>query len=439
MGMLIGIIVVGLLYQVFFTIKNRKRFPWHHPGAVASFFILLPILLACMNLSVLQSGEWDKKTYAFLSLIVGITVICSVVIGTGVMAPRPVERTRPVAMRWRVCVFNALGVACVGVYLTMNFVQAGHVIPAVDPHGADAIHADFMPFLRAFGGFLPQVGLISLILYFMGGRRLQLLLALACLLIPLTRLARADMFYSIIMWLVAISVCVEIGAIRAFRWSRWCSMAIGLAIVVYAMVVIGDMRYSKYGEYDVSYARAIGWNGPESLNFVGAYYYGYLSLSYENLDLFIRSVEGGVTMGRGSLDWLLSGFLRLNWFYPDYSGEIAYQSMFTPVSGGANVPTGFVAYYYDFGYIGGAFPHLIYTLAFFWLYRWRNRDPAYIFIFANYCALFGMMSFMPVLMHPNGLFNCICGFALIGWLFAGNRHPPAFAEFETTSTRVSRY
>ncbi|MCX9156664.1 oligosaccharide repeat unit polymerase [Niveibacterium sp. 24ML] len=369
---------------------------------VASFFV--PMWLASMRLSALQSNSWDYDTVVvFLQsvgawLIFPLCVLVSLRIGrksdvaNGLAAEDSVVRSMHFAIAARIWAVLVL----VG-YLTSNYVQAHSLIPLFgDPEALYRAHNEFPPALRFFARGGPAAALLLYLCYFGGRRRVDLLLLGCMILLPMTRLSRID----VIMTFVGLAVLYGVRPLWKLRRIHVIVLIIVGCASVLGAIELGNQRTNRFGTYSVSYEKAIGWK-PAEAGPSGAFAvaYGYVPLSFENFDRYVNQAKyRKKTWGAMSLSWLFFG-LKLNWI-PGFGSLIEGADSFEPVSGAANVPTSLFPFYSDFGVFGVWLPMIVYMTVLCFFYSRSGRSYLWLALYGLYAGAFTLSGFQALIAAP---------------------------------------
>jgi len=393
MGDLLLQIALLPLLLVCLGVSRKVSGTWVNPVGVIGVCFFVPMLLATLRLSGLQSKDWQPETYASLWLAVGAWLILPTIViaargramGSLVLKPYVLSGSFSTISR----VASAI---VIGAYLLSNYVQAGTVLPIQVPEIAYRLHTEFPPVLRLFARCIPAVVGLCYLLFALHRRWVDLALLAVAFIVPLTRLSRIDVALSLV---VLISVFV---AMPLFKLSFRRLLVIGLAalVVMVGGVELGNQRTNRFGLYEVKYERAIAWRpdyaGPAGVLAVA---YGYFPLSFENFDAFVIQARDSRTHGLSSFDWFFTGFAKLNRFGPDQE-TTAYEN-FRPIASAANVPTALLPFYSDFGVLGIALPGTLYMLLWLWFFYKSRSDVRWLLVYGVYTAAFALASFQALI------------------------------------------
>lgn len=357
-----------------------------NPVTLLIGLFFLPMFFATFRLSGLQSSTWDYQTYAAL--------ICA--IGTWLIIPTMViacayKKTSPSPPRNRQAFlysYRAFSLVVISSYFLGNYIQAGLLLPIVQPEVAFAVHDEFPGGVRFFARATPAAAVLAYLAFYHYRRKLDVLIFLALFLTPLSRLSRIDPAIT----LIAIACIYPMAPLFKQTVRSYAIIAISIGAMLLAGSELGNQRQNRFGEYEFKYAELIRWKpeviGPSE---IWPVLYGYTSLSFENLDATIASHNGRYTYALYSFDWLYSGFLKLNWFTPY---ELARYENFQRevISGAATVPTAIFPFYKDFGPIALIIPMLLYMSALLYFYT-RAKSTTFLALYGLYAGAFGLASF----------------------------------------------
>jgi len=174
-----------------------------------------------------------------------------------------------------------------------------------------------------------------------------------------------------------------------------------VGVLVLGLVEVGNLRSNRFGKYSVSYAEAIGYRGPPGPGEVFAVTYGYFSLSFENLDRFIKANPEYRTFGYLSLSPLFNSVFFVNLLTGGkYPGPEAIVDHRNPVGPMATVETALADFYLDFGAGLAWCGMLLYLGAWLWLYRRRTRSPAWVLMYSAFSAAMALSAFQGVMAAP---------------------------------------
>jgi hypothetical protein len=307
------------------------------------------------------------------------------------------------------------GLVIIAAYAVSNYVQAGSVLAFRNPEVAFHIHTVF-PFGLRFFARAGVAGVVLLYAAFWARRqRIDLLLMALVLIVPLSRLSRIDVG----MGLVALAIMFKY--LPLFRLSLKSAL---LLVCFFAVVIVGgselgSLRQNRFGQYDFKYSTFIAWRpeivGPSEIFPIA---YGYFSLTFENLDSFVRQFRGEHNIFLFSFDWLFTGFLKLNWF-SSYLYAQATNYDFTPVSSAANVPTALTPFYSDFGAVGMALPMMMYVGFWVYLYHRSRQSVRAMLVYAIYSGAFALASFQALIASAylvHQMVQVVIVFWVVGWL-----------------------
>ena len=392
---IIGVLgLFGAVYSV------RRTGDWLNPVTMLLLFFFAPLFFAMSRLSGLQSTQWHYNTYLAVLTSVGAWLLYPTLMLTVLNRPAHSNTGLNFLEIGKSPYFSgfarAFGLLVVATYLFSNYIQTGHIVAFRNPEAAFQIHTVFPFGLRIIAR--AGVGAIVLLylLFYVRRQKFDLMLLVLVLLVPLSRFSRLD----VVMGGVAILVLFTALPIFKLTAKRWLALACAIILLAVAVAELGSLRQNRLDKYAFKYSSFIAWQGAWSGPAeIFPILYGYFSLSFENLDVYVRQFRGDYGIALTSFDWLFTGFLKLNWF-TSYAFAQADQFQFMPISSAANVPTALTPFYSDLGPIGMAIPMLLYVS--FWLYLYhRSRQSARaLLLYAVYSGAFSMVSFQAVIAAP---------------------------------------
>lgn len=400
MDIAIQLSVVGLVVTLnFFVLQHTRK--WFNPLTIISITFFVPLVFALFRLSGLQAKSWEYETYALIILAIGAWLVLPAMTLLIAQKKAPGVREALTASgladsrtffrfsRWFALIVGAS-------YVAGNYIQAGTLLPLNDPELAYRLHSEFPPVIRFFARANPAaVGLLFVAFYFQR-RKSDLALLLFVFLIPLSRYSRIDPFMSVVVMLV-LNTYLPIVRHKARHVVIAALVVVSLAVLA---VELGNQRENRFGLQRFKYQDAILWKpdlvGPYSTLPVA---YGYSSLSFENLNGFVRTNKLNRTYGVMSFDWFFTGIVKFNWlrsFNELSSGLAAYR----PVSSAANVPTALYPFFADFGAALAWIPMCIYMAFWLELYRRAASSLKFALLYAVYSAGFALSTFQAVIVSP---------------------------------------
>lgn len=409
-------IAIALFGACAVGVGRRVTGVWVNPLSIVFGCFFIPMLFSLFRFSGLQASSWLYETYVAAWAAIGAwlllpTIVLSARGRVGIV--RIGDRPTVICSREFRLLVRTFALVALGAYLVGNVMQTGFMFPVTHPETAYQVHTVFPPVVRFFARANPAAVLLLYLLFWSQRRRVDLVLILLVLAVPLSRLSRIDMALSLIGLAVLFSV------IPLFRLTARRSWMLGVLalLVILGGAELGNLRTNRFGLYEVDYASAIAWKpavtGPASVIPIA---YGYFPLSFENFDQFVRQFNGVHMMGLYSFDWLFSGVVKLNWL-PGF-GEMRFlNAKFEPISAAANVPTALFPFYADFGSIGMALPMMLYVV--FWIYCFykARESPLFLVLFALYSGGFALSSFQALIAAPV-LVQQLIEIAFIFWLAA---------------------
>ncbi len=287
-----------------------------------------------------------------------------------------------------------ISLVVISTFLLSNYLQAGRLIPWF---GVDVakLHVDYVQGLRMIARATPFAASISLVLYLRKKRTFDLALFFILVILPLSRGTRFDTLFVVLSSLVIARIMLSRINVK-FLLLTVVTLLAGSGL----FALMGAIRSSHAGQYDVNYARYIAFIPNEGPLGIFALLYGYFALPFENFNILVISNLGHRTFGLASLHWLFVGFFKLNLIFPGFGSSYNAVELFQPISGASTVSTGLVPFYLDFG-VGGAWvPMILYMAGWLLLYR-RSRDSTlHMVLYALTSASFALSSFQPLVNSP---------------------------------------
>ena len=403
-----------------------------NPVSIICTAFFVPLVFALSRLSGLQSSSWGEDTYLLIweSLVAWLLLptVAILVIPIKKASHRALGGPEPLSARSAdvVLLSRAFALLVGSSYIIANYLQAGRLLPVLDPIVAFFLHTDFPQGLRILVRMTPAVVGMSFMAFYLRRKRIDLLLMLFALMLPLTRLSRIDVFMS----LVVVIVLSSYFPIITLNRKRLLGLLAALVLFVGGLSYLGNLRLTWYGRYDLTFARAIDFRGNAGPADIFAYLYLAFPLSFENLDRFVAQHAGPGSLGLGSFDWIFSGLLKLNLIIPGYVDIVAWD--FDPVSTGANVPTALAVFFLDFGVVGAWLPMLTYLVLWLWLFWRANESPLFAVFYALMSAAFALSSFQAIMTRAV-LYYQLLAVLVVFFLNRQTRRTPLSSRHADTS------
>lgn len=434
MGDIIIQFVLLPLAVVCVAISVRFSGKWINPVGIIFVCFFLPMVAATLRLSGVQSNSWNTNTYVALLLIFGSWLLAPTII---ILARGKVESRLKISNSLLTGHFayvsRGFAAVVVTAYFLSNYIQAGTLLPILIPEVAYRLHTDFPPVLRLFARCIPAVVGLSYLVFAFHRKKIDLFIIVIALLTPLTRLSRIDVLLCAVVLLIVFSTL----PIFKLTLKRMVLLAVTFAVVTIGVVEIGNQRTNRFGLYKVEYGQAIKWK-PDIAGPVGVFpvIYGYFPLSFENFDAFVGHAGEKRSDGLTSFDWFFTGIVKLNRFAGSDSGS--YGS-FVPVSSAANVPTALLPFYNDFGVTGMIFPAVLYMILWLVFFYKSSKDVVWLMLFSIFSAAFSLASFQALVAAPIIFHQLIlASFVIFISKRLARRQPPysSFCDNELISSKI---
>lgn len=312
--------------------------------------IYLPILLLFAGWSSLAEKTIDDVFYflfAELGIVAGFFVLIEPETGTAQLKIVQLGKSKTI-----VVISFVYCLLC----LLENYIGSGYLLPSLAHVDIHTYRAPLLGFLTK-AGFFP-VCCINVYAVMANGsiRRKALHLGVICAILVLYVFGKSARMEVCIIALQLVSVCIFF-SLRSPKRRRVNTIPkkyivlvlVGVCAIGAVFVASGANRASQFGAYDVlSYADAIGYQGPDFLRDASAWYYGYFPMSFNNLNLSIKFVEPHYNfLGVDLFRFLYYGIFQLDNFldFNIYAAEEAGKY----VSDQMAVKTGFWDIYYNYG------------------------------------------------------------------------------------------
>lgn len=407
-------IAIALFGACAVGVARRVTGVWVNPLSIVFGCFFIPMLFSLFRFSGLQATSWLYETYVAAWATIGAWLLVPAVLLSArgeVGTVRWGDKPALIHSREFRLLVRTFALVVLGAYLFGNLIQTGYVFPITHPETAYQVHTVFPPIIRFFARANPAAVVLLYLLFWSQRKRVDLVLMLLVLAVPLSRLSRIDMALSLVGLAVLFSV-IPLFKLTARR--AWVLGVLAVALIL-GGAELGNLRTNRFGLYEVDYATAIAWKpevtGPASVIPIA---YGYFPLSFENFDQFVRQFNGVHMMGLYSFDWLFSGVVKLNWL-PGF-GEMRYlNAKFDPISSAANVPTALFPFYADFGPVGMVLPMMLYAMFWIFCFYKARESPLFLVLFALYSGGFALSSFQALIAAPV-LIQQLIEVSLIFWI-----------------------
>lgn len=342
------------LLTVFF---RRKRFKIYGINSLMLVGVVLPLVLYFADWSILIDPIVSPNFY-IIFLLVNLSMIVYSLVADETLP----DSTSNMLSRMSVRYLDGINIVFLFLYVLETYLLSGQFAPAL--HGVD-VHTASFPVVSFVTRNLAVPALLDLICFRNTHRKRYLFYVAAIVLLPiLTRNARMVSFEVLLALAVMAAVMYSTSPHKCLRNILYvkvrrivgvfvvCVMAVSL--VLYAVQLTNE-RTIRNGAVGFDYGDSIGYTGP--LGNVGAVYYGYFPISYNNLNMRLKyDVSNPNPLGFYSFASLWFGVLEIdNVFDISTTQDVANRIVTTS---SATVPTAFWTYWYDYG-IFGFFPVLV--------------------------------------------------------------------------------
>lgn len=380
-----------LLICTFISIKSSKRYI--NPVSVIAIAFFLPMLFATLRLSLLQSHQWSYETYVAIWFVVGAWVIFPTIVILAKGSPQyDSMQNQFLSSSSHIVGYRVFSLVVISSYLLSNYIQAHTLIPILNPEIAYKIHTEFPPIFRLFVRCIPVVAGMAYLAFAAKKKKIDALILIVAILMPLSRLSRIDVILSFVVLLI---LFINYPLFRIDKKRLFYVITV-LVLLAVTFAELGNLRTNRFGKYQVDYGKAIRWNssitGPSDIFPI---LYGYFPLSFENFDSFVRQNKEKKTYGVMSFDWFFNGTFKLNRFL-NYGGSNSMGS-FKPISSAANVPTSLHPFYSDFGAVGIVIPAFFYMTVWLLFFYKSRHEIKWLLIYAVFTGAFVLSSFQALM------------------------------------------
>lgn len=369
------------------------------PFSIMSIAFFLPLILATLRLSTLQSQSWSDDTIVMLST----SVICwglvpffvSLKTSANAHQGNTIKQRIEQLPRYFVSISRGLSGAFIAAFFAENYVLSGSLFPFL--LGGNTLHELHTQSLPAIGLLTKGNVAIVLIAYVSIVRNNALLDRIALpivLFLPAMRGSRIDIFVALIALAVAYGT-VNTRTQRSF-FIRGLIAAVGLSI---AGGNLAEYRASQ-GQYEISLAANAGLAIEKSNLFSStlSQLFSNFVLPFENLDRLIRKYPDPIFFGELTLaSPIMSALFEADRFIDlKLATDIekyGYRDPTTPTG----VGTALGAFYLDFGPIGAAVPMLFYAFMWIYFYHRSNKNVLAFLLYCLYSAFFSLTAFQPIM------------------------------------------
>lgn len=399
------LIIVTLHYALSFKLSNLVS-----PSSLFFVSFIVPLCFNRLQLSQFQR-EWRFDTYVLIIIaIVVFYLIPNLILlyrsrNYHDIAVSRLNGYAELSSGFRFTSIVGLCIFGVSLQIVLNILSNGVLFPVFQSNSIGVIEHTLQ--VGIAGTLLTLLWLLSIV-YIVAQfksavpKSLLYVIFLFVLLMPLTRLARFDIF-------IAIGMC----SVFLFLQSPRKKMFLLRASMLYAcIVVIGfwivTFRWGQGDLYQVSYSENLRFYYQGPLHEILAFLYAYFPMSFENVDTFLEynSWNFDYSFGAFMLRPILVGLLKLHQLelIPAFQH---FQEMRAPLLGVATVETALSAFSVDFGPYFSFIPMLPYSLIGVFLYTQVNKGFIWKVFYCYYSTFYMLFSFQNLFIEPNFLYFVI--------------------------------
>jgi hypothetical protein len=393
--------------MVFWFVKTRHLF------SIINLLFFSVVLPFCLYLAGWSSfcENCSSITYYVLSvfelLVIGFSFLFEKFSGSGKPFHFEIRnwKLKKITIRWAY-------VMLIGVLL-LAAIENLYVSKTLFPffHGIDT-HTSVMPFV---GPFLRAFSPLAYIFAFLEVEqsKKKWIIPVALLTISYQILSSGSRFSFLMEVLVAAFFILfyKRGDQKRANWKSLLWVGAVLVTLVLVVFISGELRIGA----SINYSYLIQYKGPLSGTRFGevlAWYYGYFPMSFRNLNKSLSAVFDSNLYTSGKLFFSpFYDFLKLHYFMP-FSTSSVQASVRVISLTAATVPTAFLYFFADFGFLFFLTPAFYFTA--YWITKRSHHFIA--LVFASYMVVvFTFLSFMDV--FQNGL-PLYCTFlSAVCWVF----------------------
>lgn len=314
--------------------------------------IYLPLFLSFMDWSYYHI---DNKTWEFYYIFILLDIICIIYSFGEKKTISSIKNIQFLKKKNKIPIeiYNVIYILCV---LIENIYLSGFLFPSLK--GMD-VHTGRMPFIYFITTGV-YIVLIGDIIEFLCTKKIKYIIyAIICFLINIiSKSARVDAGIAIIQIISFILLYYLSKEKRIAKNDNVIvkkkSKFIILIVLIIAVVIligkgmeVGNERMNSYGKYKTVYTEGIRYDGPDSPNDFLAYYYGYFSLSFDNLNYNIEHATSKINLvGLNSFRCLYFGIFQFDNLFGLNGGASSRANLIR--CKGAAVSTIFWDFYYDY-------------------------------------------------------------------------------------------
>lgn len=339
-----------LIWLVVICLRHKK-FHVYGINSMMLIGVVVPLLLYFADFSLLIDTDISPSFYLIFTLVNLVMIVYSLIADETLPVSTSANVERVVVEH-----IDAINIVFLALYALETYLLSGQLAPAL--HGRD-IHTASFPIISFVTRNLAVPAMLDIIC-FVNTRRPRFLIYIGVLvLLPIvTRNARMVSFETIFAVLLLLVVLRSTKPKRARRsilnmkvrslLGIACACVLAVGVLTYATNLTNERTISN-GAVGFDYGDSIAYTGP--LGNVGAVYYGYFPLSYNNLNLRLKyDTPQYNPAGFYSFASVWFGVLEFDNLFDISTTQDVANCIVTTSS--ATVPTAFWTYWYDYGVFG---------------------------------------------------------------------------------------
>jgi hypothetical protein len=418
MEIILGFIVL-LTLSLLVTRKTGDLFNPINAVAAGFFF---PMLIAHLKILPLQPDQWSSDTISIYlqSWLIWLVLPAAVLL----IVKSPVKSNPNYFLargkfKWKY--LGRTSAIIIGAcYLMENWLLSGFIFPLFVPE--IDIHTAYTSGLGIItSSFTGGVVLVLTVYYIRNHEYIDLLLIVAILALPFTRLARLDS----VLYLIPVIVL-------SFYLKNFSSRKIILAILIVVLllppflIAISQYRADQWAVSSVDLNRDLGFVGDSPILKVTGAYYRYIVLSFDSFDGLVRRNSDNFrrTWGLYTFRPITLGIFRLHNIFEDYPTSENLAERSSPILRARVIATGLSYFFLDFGVELISIPLILYISIALLLYhnQWNHLG-----IRIAYCLIFSallMTGFTDFLSNVKLLYALLFALVILKINFGSLRFRP---------------